>query len=107
MLLRKIHERGISNADCYTKAHIDRRLFSKIISNKEYKPLKKTVLSFSVALEMSIEETNELLMKAGFAFSDNLKFDLIVQYFIKNQIYDIFLINEVLLAYDQPLLGNE
>ena len=107
MLLRKIQERGISNADCYTKAHIDRRLFSKIISNKTYKPLKKTVLSFAIALEMSIEETNELLMKAGFAFSDNLKFDLIVQYFIKNQIYNIFLINEVLLAYDQPLLGNE
>jgi len=107
MLLRKIQERGISNSDCYTKAHIDRRLFSKIISSKTYKPLKKTVFSFAVALEMSIEETNELLMKAGFTFSDSQKFDLIVQYFIKNQIYDIFLINDVLLAYDQPLLGND
>ena len=107
MLLRKIQERGISNADCYTKAHIDRRLFSKIIKEKNHKPRKKTVLSFAVALEMSIEETNELLMKAGFAFSDSQKFDLIVQYFIKNRIYNIFLINEVLLAYDQPLLGNE
>lgn len=104
MLCRKIREKGMSHAECYKKAHIDRRTFSKILSDIHYKPQKKTAIAFAIALELPLEEAEELLMKAGFAFSDNQEFDLIIQYFIKNQTYDIFTINQALLYRDQPLL---
>ena len=96
----------MDNAECYTKANVDRRVFSKIISNDAYRPKKRTIISFAIALEMSLDETKELLMKAELALSDNVNFDLIIKHFITNQIYDFFLINEVLLEYEQPLLNE-
>ena len=104
MLIRKIHELGISNSDCYKKAHVDRRHFSKILSNPHYSPTKPTVLAFALALELTLDECNEMLAKAGYCFSKSLKFDLIIEYFIKNEEYDILLINQALHYYDQPLL---
>ncbi len=106
LLLRKIREKEMDNAECYTKANVDRRVFSKIISNDAYRPKKRTIISFAIALELSLDETKELLMKAELALSDNVNFDLIIQHFITNQIYDFFLINEVLLEYEQPLLNE-
>ncbi len=107
MLCRKIREKGMSNADCYKKAHIDRRTFSKILSDIHYRPEKETAIAFALGLELPLKEAEEMLMKAGFAFSDNRKFDLIIKYFIRNNTYDITLINEILLEYDQPILGEE
>lgn len=104
-LLRMIDERGLKDSQVYTKAYVDRRHFSKIRKDVNYVPNKKTVLAFTIALELSLDEAKDLLGSAGFALSRSSKTDVIIAYFLQNKIYDMFEINDVLDAYGQPVFG--
>lgn len=94
-----IDARGITDGQAANCSGIDRRLMSKIRNNPNHTPTKKTIFSFAIGLRLSEEETEELLMKAGYAFSNSSRFDLILQYFIRKGNYDIWEINEVLHYY--------
>lgn len=104
-LLKLIDLKGITDVECYKKANVSKQTWYKIINEKDYKPSKNTVISFAIALELSLDETKHLLSTVGFTLSRSSKFDIIIEYFITNGVYDIFTINETLFAFDQVCLG--
>ncbi|MBQ9709117.1 MAG: O-acetyl-ADP-ribose deacetylase [Clostridia bacterium] len=104
-LLKLIDIRGITDVECYKKANVSKQTWYKIMNEKDYKPSKNTVISFAIALELSLKETKHLLSTVGFALSKSSKFDIIIEYFLRNEEYNIFTINETLFKFDQPCLG--
>ena len=103
-LLRLIHSRNLEYPDVYKAANVDRKLFSKIKNNPDYQPKKMTAIAFAIALKLSLDETKDLIGKAGYALTHSSKADIIIEYFIREKNYNIFEINEVLFAFDQNLL---
>ena len=104
-LLKLIDLKGITDVECYKKANVSKQTWYKIMNEKGYKPSKNTVICFAIALELSLDETKHLLSTVGFTLSKSSKFDIIIEYFLINKEYDIFVINETLFKFDQVCLG--
>ncbi len=105
-LLKLIDQKGLTDVQCYKKANIDRKLFSKIRSDPRYKPSKTTAVAFALALELTLPETQSLLSRAGYTLSHSYLSDILVEYCIRQKQYDVLAVNELLFSYDQPLLGS-
>lgn len=104
MLNRFREERNLSPKDLYTRAWIDRRLYSQIMGERNYKPARNTAIAFGFGLNLSFSDMDQLLGSAGFTLSKTSEFDLVIKFCIENKIYDITTVNQLLDHRKQPLI---
>ena len=97
--------KDLKETDVYKRANVDRKLFSKIRNNPEYRPSKVTAVALAIGLELNLDDTKDFIGRAGYALTHSSRFDIIIEYFIENGNYNVFEINEALFAFDQSLLG--
>ena len=101
-----IDKKRMTDVECYKRSNVDKKTFSKIKCNKNYRPSKITAVSFAIGLKLTFDEAEHLLSTVGMCLSHSEKFDVIIEYFLKTGNYEnIFEVNEVLYKFDQPLLG--
>lgn len=105
-LLHYINERGVRDSEVYKAAQVDKRLFSKMVSNRDYKPSKDTAIALALALELSLDEANDMLSRAGYTFSHSNKRDIIIEYFFREKVYSLIDANDVLYRLNQKLIGR-
>lgn len=105
-LLYYINERGVRDSEVYKAAQMDKRLFSKIVSNRDYKPSKDSAIALALALELSLDEANDMLSRAGYTFSHSNKRDIIIEYFFREKVYNLIDANDVLHRLNQKLIGR-
>ena len=106
VLIDYINEKNLRDSQVYKAAQVDRRLFSKIISDKEYKPAKDTCIAIALALNLTLEQANDLLSRAGYTLSHSTKRDVVIEYFFREKIYDLEEINLVLYNLDMKTIGR-
>lgn len=104
-LLKLIDLKGMTDVECYKRANVSKQTWYKILNEKNYKPSKNTVIAFAISLKLTYEEAQSLLSTVGFTLSKSIRFDVIIEYFLKREIYDIMKINQILFEFDQPCLG--
>ena len=105
-LLKMIDRSGKKDSEIYKRAGLTKQHFSKIRNNPDYRPTKPTAIALALALELNLDDTKDLIGRAGYALTNSSKFDLIIRYFIEQGKYDVVEINCVLYEYDQALLGG-
>ena len=105
-LLYHINQKGLRDSEVYKAAQVDKRLFSKMVSNRDYKPSKDTAIALAFALRLSLDEANDLLSRAGYTFSHSNKRDIIIEYFFREGICNLLDVNEVLYRLDQKIIGR-
>lgn len=105
-VLQLVNKSGMTPKEFYSKANLTRQVFHVLNSNRDYRPTRTTAFACAIGLELSLEQTKELLMSAGYAFSHSLRTDIVVEYYIRNRIYDIDRINSALFHYDLQVLGS-
>jgi hypothetical protein len=105
-MLYYINAKGVRDSEVYKAAQVDKRLFSKIVSNNEYKPSKDTAIALALALELSLDEASDLLSRAGYTFSHSNKRDIIIEFFFREKVYNLIDVNEVLFSLNQKLIGR-
>lgn len=105
-LLHYINEKGVRDSEIYKAAQVDKRLFSKMVSNREYKPSKDTAIALALALELSLDEANDMLSRAGYTFSHSNKRDIIIEFFFREKVYNLMDANDVLYRLNQKLIGR-
>lgn len=105
-MLDYINIKHLRDSDVYKAAQVDRRLFSKIVSDRSYKPAKDTCIALSLALKLSLSEANDILSRAGYVLSHSSKRDVVIEYFFREQIYNLNDVNEILFRLEQKLIGR-